>query len=1076
MSVANSRPSTPPPSASAPAHVFGDESPKQVSKKPCHLASRLAQRRNSAAHAECTLSCRKLTQAQRNHSAFLEARRAKAAQALDRVQQARVKRDHLATTLVAQHQSVLEETLKSANEKRQQLLRDQATQCARTVQRAKAVAQLQSIRHQQKIASRRHQMEERLRKTEQRRNRILRLIRLAQASDSDPATASDSDHDHDESDVAAEQVTVSDQTSPATHLADPLPVEHRRVSRQQQQQTVEQGIMALQRRFRYRRLVLAFHDYHRQQFTLHDISRMGPDAALQRVTDPQLIAASDHLLHTVWAAVNTESSDATLVVDNGPTSPKPGSKLRAPHPHWPSPQSHPGTLVIPPAQGYKNQARFFLMGLLLTTHPKHILPSRTDRDNLLAALAQAMGQALAALARHRWSVEWLTYAQTFARRWDTYYHGFVAWKKKDSAQILETLIAHYLELDRLWHTVKPHAEANESWRAPIAEQRETIKEQIIKFGGDAALQRLLQAQTVARQTYNGPISSPAAPATPHPEPITSAQQPEAALLSTESVIPTEERVSHPSASGISGVKERVAEYIQNEKLAHEIVVNPYFQLPPLSDPLHQAQAVARRAYLDHLRDLLNAVKAPSDATDPAAAKNALIAQLLDLFQELRDLLLSVVPAHGMYHERVKAQFDLALLRQQWERPEFPNNIDFQAHLDRVIAIMRDTCAPARDEDVQALAQLLETGEVWTCVLRTLGVLQTMRADNMNYQIRMIRPYLAQHAVEYEQRKFAQALSDGQLTLVNTHLWLAAVAPAGGSSGSVDLPTNPFAEFPRALQWYFDAVLAMLFATKSLEPSRCPETWLLDMERVFAIQNELQAVTIVAALLILAKNMAPPVLRQRLVHRSADRQGPAYALKNKLSVLLQHDDTRLDDLVAEVHQVVAPPPATMSQETGMANANNDALSTAAATISPTPLTSPTATTYLGAQRQAAPSQDLVRAMVKKTLSYRDPVYSVLSRRMQSLLKTWLFYPGCYAKPTAPLSASARGLNVPAVTEGQPLSDQTAATTSLLRSHGLDLVEPELHALFTKVQMLVTHNRRVYGKHYDELIHQIGSRMN
>ncbi|KAJ1971779.1 hypothetical protein H4R35_005060 [Dimargaris xerosporica] len=1069
MSVTKSRPTTPPPSTPSTAlltsYVIGDESPKQVSKKPCHLASRLAQRRNSAAHAECTLSCRKLTQAQRNHSAFLEARRAKAAQALDRVHQARVKRDHLATALVAQHQSLLEETLKSADEKRQQLLRDQATQCARTVQRAKAVAQLQSIRHQQKLASQRHQMEERLRKTEQRRNRILRLIRLAQTSDTDPATTSDSDHDA--ADVIVEPVPAGDQASTA---------EHRRVSRQQQQQMVEQGVTALQRRFRYRRLVLAFRDYQQQRFMLYDISRMGPDAALQRVTDPQLIAASDHLLHVVWATVSTELLDATLVIDNGPTSQKPGNKLRSPRPHWPSPQAHPGTPVIPPVQGYKNQARFFLMGLLLTTHPKHILPSRTDRDHLLAELAQAMGQALAALARHRWNADWLTYAQTFARRWDTYYHGFVAWKKKDSAQILETLVAHYLELDRLWHTVKPHAEAHESWRAPIAEQRETIKEQIAKFGGDAAIERLLQAQAVARQTYNGPISSPAAPATPHPEPATSAQPPKAAPLATESVIPAEERLSSPSVSELPGLKKQVAEYIHNEKLAHEIVVNPYFQLPSLTDALHRAQAVARRAYFDHLRSLLSAVQAPSNSTDPEAVKEALIAQLLDLFQELRDLLLSVVPAHGRYRETVEAQFDLALLRQQWERPEFPNNFDFQAHLDSTVAIMRDICAPARDEEMQALARLLETGHVWACVLRTLGTLQTMRADNMNYQIRMIRPYLVQHAVEHEQRKFAQALADGRLTLTNTRQWLAAAAPTDGRSGSVDLPINPFAEFPKALQWYFDAVLAMLFATKSLEPSRCPETWLLDMERVFAIQNELQAITIVAALLMLTKNMAPPVLRQRLVYRSADRQGPAYALKDKLLVLLQHDDTRLDDLVAEVHQVVSPSDA-VSQGAGVTatDSASPSTATAAAAISPTPLTSPTATTYLGAQRQAAPSQDLVRAMVKKTLSYRDPVYSVLSRRMQSLLKTWLFYPGCYTKPTAPLSTATRGLNVLTAAAEQPSTNQTVGSTSLLRSHGLDLVEPELHALFTKIQTLVTHNRKVHGKHYDALIHQLGSRM-
>jgi len=78
----------------------------------------------------------------------------------------------------------------------------------------------------------------------------------------------------------------------------------------------------------------------------------------------------------------------------------------------------------------------------------------------------------------------------FLSAWDSYYNNFNTWKLKDSQKLANNLIAHYMELEKLWNTVKTQANAETEWKMNIVHQQEEIRHKIRNLGGDEAISKL----------------------------------------------------------------------------------------------------------------------------------------------------------------------------------------------------------------------------------------------------------------------------------------------------------------------------------------------------------------------------------------------------------------------------------------------------------------------------------------------------------------------------------------------------------------------------------------------------------
>ncbi len=93
------------------------------------------------------------------------------------------------------------------------------------------------------------------------------------------------------------------------------------------------------------------------------------------------------------------------------------------------------------------------------------------------------------------------------------------------------------------------------------------------------------------------------------------------------------------------------------------------------------------------------------------------------------------------------------------------------------------------------------------------------------------------------------------------------------------------------------------------------------------------------------------------------------------------------------------------------------------------------------------ESLIHNMVEKTLSHKDPFFSVLSRRMERLVRQALEKTGFLTSTTTKTGK---------------------ATIDILKKNGLDCIGREFPLLVEKITLLAQHNRDVYGAHYDSIL--------
>lgn len=322
---------------------------------------------------------------------------------------------------------------------------------------------------------------------------------------------------------------------------------------------------------------------------------------------------------------------------------------------------------------------------------------------------------------------------------------------------------------------------------------------------------------------------------------------------------------------------------------------------------------------------------------------------------------------------------MALIEQQIQRGVF----DLSGMLRYILETMRQMCALVRDETIRTIERQSNPVQQLRGILE---LLDDMALDLANYRLRALRPHLAPIAVQYEQKKFAESLRQNAVGLAKTRSWLQKSLQRLEEAAEQRNPENINPDKnnrPRPNTVFEEAFISLLKLPEPITRLTCPETLLLDVDRMVIFQNETQAVTIVAALLMFAKGFG----------YSEDLE----ALSRKLFVMLDDGSTTIDNLSAELERSLP-----VSQE-----------------------------------RKA-----LIRSMVEKTLKHTDTVYSLLVRRVASVIRSQL-HTGRFV------------------------------TREMLVSYGLEHVSKRLERLCNRLYVLVRHHRQVYSTWYDDIIADLQS---
>ncbi|KFO23147.1 T-complex protein 11 homolog isoform X2 [Fukomys damarensis] len=328
-------------------------------------------------------------------------------------------------------------------------------------------------------------------------------------------------------------------------------------------------------------------------------------------------------------------------------------------------------------------------------------------------------------------------------------------------------------------------------------------------------------------------------------------------------------------------------------------------LPP-SSPEGKVEETVHNDFWDHLKEQLSAT--PPD-----------FSCALDLLNEIKEILLSLLlPRQNRLRSEIEAALDADFLKQEAEH----GTLDVSSLSKYILDMMTLLCAPVRDEAVQTLEDMVDPVGLLRGIFQILGL---MKMDMVNYTIQSLQPQLEEHSIQYERAKFQEQLDQHPSLLDHTTKWLAQAAadlttpptcPDNADSSGVAGPSpNEAASNPEPLSPV--VVLSQGFLNLLLwdpENEEFPETLQMDRTQLQELEAELQQLTILASVLLVAGSFSGSVLcgSPQLVDK----------LKRLTKALMEEFSPRLEDAMQILSEQVSQEIHQSLKNMGLAALSSD----------------------------------------------------------------------------------------------------------------------------------------------------------
>lgn len=212
------------------------------------------------------------------------------------------------------------------------------------------------------------------------------------------------------------------------------------------------------------------------------------------------------------------------------------------------------------------------------------------------------------------------------------------------------------------------------------------------------------------------------------------------------------------------------EVFKNPQLRHDIVFDPLLQFRPNLDG---ERGKRKRASTEHYWDLITAELQDLAISAENSSYYVLNAQskLPYLFISMRDILDSLLPVKDRAY--VDSVLDPDLLLRQLRHCA----LDFVALANWLSSVFKAHCAPMRDSWVDQMVARIESGvdsrspqRIVEGLRMTFAILEAMKLDVANHQIRTLRPVLVDTAIEFEQGYYHQIMDKGKFNMHDSLLW------------------------------------------------------------------------------------------------------------------------------------------------------------------------------------------------------------------------------------------------------------------------------------------------------------------
>ncbi|TPX64570.1 hypothetical protein SpCBS45565_g05790 [Spizellomyces sp. 'palustris'] len=225
-----------------------------------------------------------------------------------------------------------------------------------------------------------------------------------------------------------------------------------------------------------------------------------------------------------------------------------------------------------------------------------------------------------------------------------------------------------------------------------------------------------------------------------------------------------------------------------------------------------------------------------------------------LLFEIRCIILELLPYSPDRRDEVERNLDVRLIAQQMQH----GVLNPLGLVEYIATLLKANCAPARDELVDSMVQECQGGNFVKALRVCFEVLELMKLDYANHQLHRVRPYVVEHAADFEWRWFKDQYETGAIKLDDTTQWFQAARIRSRTPSTAPSKEQP----PSSVQHlHISATLHLISQSHLLSlPTNAivlPETLRMDVSRLVQYYNDWQDITIMAALLVLFRQSSGP---------------------------------------------------------------------------------------------------------------------------------------------------------------------------------------------------------------------------
>lgn len=284
------------------------------------------------------------------------------------------------------------------------------------------------------------------------------------------------------------------------------------------------------------------------------------------------------------------------------------------------------------------------------------------------------------------------------------------------------------------------------------------------------------------------------------------------------------------------------DHMTNEQLAHELLLDPTFQLDETGNPgyryqtLKQIRQCLQKAFWESIKDDLKL--SPPD-----------FSKMIRILDEIRGAIHEM--AGDLEKHEINMIIDIPYIRDQTRQGLF-GWTSLTALVNAVFQVCKKVQAPKRDDQTKSMflevqtkmaeastAMHLQGAALCQALDTMLIVVNFMRIDGANARLRLIAPVVIQHGVEYQQEKFEDKLRSGTLTLQRTEQAIgnAVNTMARYFPQSIDFLKNTSNE--QAVKMCYTLFITEIFNGPPIKTDNIPETLIMDVHRLAMYQRKVQ---------------------------------------------------------------------------------------------------------------------------------------------------------------------------------------------------------------------------------------------